>query len=146
MQRTCRHQHPTAACSCTRWWSRVHRFHSIRKEVSCHVPCSPNRIAVLPPSGLHLVRLSIVLAHEACVGDLDQDIDEADAVTTMACSATFGGEAKHSPKMMLVDIAGHAPCALMSLSNRGTGLRCSFGSPPAPSQWSRPPRQTRTPC
>ena len=26
-------------------------------------------------------------------------------------------EAKHSPKMMMVDIAGHAPCALMSLSN-----------------------------
>ena len=38
---------------------------------------------MLPPSGLHLVRLSIVPAHEACVGDLDQDIDEADAVTPM---------------------------------------------------------------
>ena len=118
--------------------------HPQRSLVSRPVFTKPHRRAatVWTASG----SVSIVLAHEACVGDLDQDIDEADAVTTMACSATFGGEAKHSPKMMLVDIAGHAPCALMSLSNRGTGLRCSFGSPPAPSQWSRPPRQTRTPC
>lgn len=58
-------------------------------------------------------------------------------------------EAKHSPKMMMVEWTSLG-MPLVPLcrcqTHCGTGLWCSFGSPPAPSQWSRPPRQTRTPC